>query len=279
VSILRRVLIPSDITASHRAVVRRYVEHIAELSAADWPLAIEAFNLLRHAVVVRADDRAYTFAQVYEELIDAHYATPFLKGLFDLQDVKRESASLGAVSARRIYQDLTERGLHAPERLPESRLLMAYCLYWWQSFCKGYAFEVEIFRDLERSGLRFQPHDLFDPIARRSPHDFRISGFWGDVKTSAYFLLKVSGETVSSDFFVTRVGLSTRRTRTLVVFLQGAAWDVIDGETLLSLLSDLGNVLPRPARISYHGGELVVAEYADWKAKMRNYQSARGELP
>jgi len=77
------------------------------------------------------------------------------------------------------------------------------------SHSEGYAFEVEIFRDLEQSGLRFQPHDLFDPTARRSPHDLRISGFWGDVKTSAYFLLKVSGEIVSSDFFITRVGLST----------------------------------------------------------------------
>jgi len=45
------------------------------------------------------------------------------------------------------------------------------------------------------------------------------------------------------------------------------------------LLSDLGNVLPRPARIPYHSGELVVAEYPDWKVKMRNYQGQRGELP
>jgi len=267
------------VTASHRAVVTRYIERIRELPGADWPLAIEAFNLLRHAVVIRVDNRAYTFAQIYEELVDARYATPFLRGLFSLQDVARESMALWAASARRIYQDLTEIGLHDPERHPQSRLLMAYCLYWWQAFCKGYAFEVEIFRDLEQSGLSFQPHDLFDPAARRSPYDLRISGFCGDVKTSAYFLLKVSGELVSSDFFVTRVGVSVGNNRTLVVFLQGATWDLIDGETLWSLLSDLANVLPRPARISYHGGQLVVAEYADWKARMRNYQKARGEIP
>ena len=64
---------------------------------------------------------------------------------------------------------------------------------------------------------------------------YQIAGFWGDVKTSVYFLL--------------------------------------------SLLSDLGKVLPRPARISYHGGELVVVEYADWKARVRSYQSRRGEVP
>lgn len=277
-SVIRRILIPPDVTVSHRAVVWHYMERIGELPGPDWPLAIEAFNLLRHAVVVRVDDRAYTFAQVYEELVDARYATPFIKGLFDLEDVESESIPLWAASAGRIYRDLTEIGLHDPERYPESRLLMAYCLYWWQSFCKGYAFEIEIFRDLERSGLRFQAHDLLDPVDRRSSHDVLLSNFRGDVKTSAYFLLKASGERVSGDFFITCVWLPTRRARMLAVFLQDVTWEAINGETLLTLLSDLGEVLPRPARISYHGGELIVADYADWKERMRNYQRKRGEL-
>ena len=63
-SIIRRIFIPPDVTADHRTVVQRYVERIGELSDSEWPLVIEAFNLLRHAVVVRVDDRAYTFAQV-----------------------------------------------------------------------------------------------------------------------------------------------------------------------------------------------------------------------
>ena len=278
-SVIRRIFIPPDVTADHRTVVQRYVERIGELSGSEWPLVIEAFNLLRHAVVVRVDDRAYTFAQIYEELVDARYATPFIKGLLDLEDVGRGSIPLWATAARHIYRDLTEIGLHDPERYPESRLLMAYCLYWWQSFCKGYALEVEICRDLKRSGLRFQAHDLLDPDDRRSPHDLLISNFRGDVKTSVYFLLKVSGERVSSDFFITRVWLPGRRARTLAVFLRDVTWEAIDGETLLTLLSDLGEVLPRPARIPYHGGELVVADYADWKEKMRDYQRKRRELP
>ena len=277
-SVIRRIFIPPDVTADHRTIVQRYVERIGELSGSEWPLVIEAFNLLRHAVIVRVDDRAYTFARVYEELVDARYATPFIKGLLDLEDVGRGSIPLWAVAARRIYRDLTQMGLHDPERQPGSRLLMAYCLYWWQSFCKGYAFEVEIFRDLERSGLRFQAHDLLDPDDRRSPHDLLISSFRGDVKTSVYFLLKASGERVSSDFFITRVWLPGRRARTLAVFLQDVAWEAIDGQTLLTLLSDLEEVLPQPARIPYHGGHLVVADYADWKERMRDYQRNRKEL-
>jgi hypothetical protein len=40
-SIIRRILIPPDVTASYRTVVRRYVERISALPGPDWPLAIE----------------------------------------------------------------------------------------------------------------------------------------------------------------------------------------------------------------------------------------------
>jgi hypothetical protein len=95
---------------------------------------------------------------------------------------------------------------------------------------------------------------------------------------SVYFLLKASGEAVTNDFFITRVWLPGQRTRTLVVFLQNVTWEEIDGETLQALLSDLETVLPHPARVSYHSGELVVADYDDWKWKMQNYQKRSGEL-
>jgi hypothetical protein len=160
------------------------MEQVSGVSGSDWPLVIEAFNLLRSAVVSRVDERAYTFSQIYEELVDARYTAPFIKGLLDSKDVRAEAIPLWAVAAQRIRRDLTEIGLHNIERHPDSRLLMAYCLYWWQSFCKGYAFEVEIFRDLEQSGLRFQAHDLLDPPSRRSPQDLIISHFCGDIKTS-----------------------------------------------------------------------------------------------
>lgn len=278
-SIIRRIIIPPELTAEHRGVIRRYVQSLSGLPGHDWPVAIEAFNLLRHAVVIRLDDRAYTFAQVYDELVDAHYATPFIKALYELDDVSQGSIGLWAAGARQIYQDLTEVGLHDPLHHPNSRLLMAYCLYWWHSFCKGYAFEVEIFRDLEQSGLRFEPHDLLDPAVRRSPHDLLMSGFRGDVKTSTYFLQKASRQAVSSDFFIARVWLPGQRARVLVVFLQDLTWDAIDGETLLARLAELETVLPQPARIAYHGGELIVTEYTHWKDKMREYQMSRGELP
>lgn len=89
---------------------------------------------------------------------------------------------------------------------------------------------------------------------------------------------KVSRQQVSNDFFITRAWLPNQRSRILVVFLQELTWDEIDGETLFTQLSMLETVLPKPARIAYHSGELVVSEYEFWKEKMRQYQIDRGEL-
>jgi hypothetical protein len=56
-------------------------------------------------------------------------------------------------------------------RRPETRLLYTYLLYWWSSFARGYALEVEIFHDLKASGVSFQAHDLHDPQACYSLSD------------------------------------------------------------------------------------------------------------
>lgn len=278
-SIIRHVILPPGLTLEHRRVIGQYIESIHKLSEYDWLLAIDAFNLLRFAVIVRLDDRAYTFAQIYEELVDMRYTTPFIKALYMLDNLNQGSSRLWASGAQQITAHLNNLKLHDPANHPNSRLLLAFCLYWWQSFCKGYSFEVEIFDELKKSGLRFKAHDLLNPGDRVSPYDFLMSGFRGDVKTSTYFLQKVSRQVISNDFFITRVWLPSQRTRILVVFLQELTWDQIDGETLFTQLSNLEAVLPQPARIAYHGGELVVSDYTSWKAKMRQYQISRGELP
>jgi hypothetical protein len=71
---------------------------------------------------------------------------------------------------------------------------LAYCLYFWESFAAGYAFEVEIFRDLSASGIRFKAHDIRTRRSRLSPYDLEIMGLRGDVKTSFYFLYVGRGQ-------------------------------------------------------------------------------------
>jgi hypothetical protein len=61
-------------------------------------------------------------------------------------------------------------------------------------------------------------------------------------------------------------------TRIMVVFMQQDMWDVINGETLLVLLSEIADTLPQAARIVHEGLGLTVIDYETWKEKVRRQQ-------
>jgi hypothetical protein len=52
-------------------------------------------------------------------------------------------------------------------------------------------------------------------------------------------------------------------------------WSIIDGETILTTLNEMAQVLPETARIHVSGVELIVADYAFWKRLVWQYQSGR----
>ena len=85
-----------------------------------------------------------------------------------------------------------------------SNLLVAYCLYFWESFAVGYAFEVEIFRDLSASGIEFSAHELRDRRARLSAHDLVVLNLYGDIKNTLYFLQVRRSQQLPHDFYITR---------------------------------------------------------------------------
>jgi hypothetical protein len=235
---------------------------------------VRAFNRLREAIVVIPGQGRRTFASLYTHLVDKHLTDPFITALSSLDDLQG-SVALWAAGARRIGPLLEAAGLYAATN-PPTRLLLAYCLYWWHATTKGYTFELEIFRDLGQSGVNFTAHDMRQRSERFTPYDLIVSGFLGDIKTSTYFLSLV-GKVLRSDFYITRLWLSQTRSRTLVVFLKIPIWDEIDGETLLVAWRELEACLPQPARITHRDGELVVSDYDVWKEKVRAYQ-ARQEV-
>ncbi|NJO82947.1 MAG: hypothetical protein HC828_09075 [Blastochloris sp.] len=157
--------LPAAFDASHeRAVIDFLTDRVS--GSAAWARVFAAFDLLEAAVLV-VDTEHRSFRAVYTLIVDQPLANAYLADLLALQDIRQESPALWASYARRIGQSLTERGW----RRPETRLLYAYLLYWWGSFARGYALEVEIFRDLEASGVQFLAHDLRDPQARYSLSD------------------------------------------------------------------------------------------------------------
>lgn len=130
---------------------------------------------------------------------------------------------------------------------------------------------MEIYRDLTTSGITFQAHDIRDRIARRSPYDLQVMGQKGDIKTSSYFSLVSRGRGLPHDFYITRL-YEGHRQHTMVVMLQEAAWEEIDGETVAAMLREATSHFPLPARVTLDNGTVVIADYEVWKAKVLQHQ-------
>lgn len=270
------MFLPQDLQQDHRSLVLRYLEDSSKISGTEWPKLMEAFDLLNAATVV-TEAGQLSFSGVYRQQVEEQYATAFIERLYTVTDVEKETPRLRAAVSRAIVRTLMEAGLYRPE-VPDSRFLLAYCLYWWYAFSKGYAFEVYIFRDLASAGIQFRAHDLRSPSGRRSPYDLEILGFRGDVKTSTYFLWLGRAQSLPHDFYITRLYAAEQRSRTLVVFVQEGMWAEIDGETLMTVLENVPDILPTPARVQHRNLEIIVADYEMWKRKvLRRQKEASNE--
>ena len=266
-----RFMIPSKFTENHRQAVYQYLSTPEGLPSDVWATLFEAMHLLRAAVVSRRPGQRHTFASLYHSLVDLRYADAYIATLLDSENPSQISMPLWAAVARRISQDLRASEFFEVN-VPDSRLLLSYLLYWWQLFVRGYAFEIEIFRDLADSHLDFKAHDLRVRTERLSPVDLVVASFRGDIKTSTYFLAQQRHPDPSIDFYITRAWLPTSRVRTLVVFLKPAMWREIDGETLQTTLDTLEQTLPQPASVRIGAQIVFVVDYEIWKEKMRIYQ-------
>jgi hypothetical protein len=255
--------LPPEFDVAHEQAVGDYLAD--RLTGRDaWALAFAAFDLLDRAVLVTAAGRT-TFRAVYRDLVDRPLADAYIDELLALGDVHAASPALWARYARRIVQAVTQRGW----RRPETRLLVAYLLYWWGAFARGYALEVEVFRDLEQTGIAFTAHDLRNRQQRFSPSDLTVRGMAGDIKTSMYFA-QVATPLVH-DFYIVRL-IVREQEYTLVTMLQPEAWDQINGDTMSGELSTLTQGFPAPVAITHRGHRLVVLDYNAWKQRVLRVQ-------
>jgi hypothetical protein len=265
-----QVLLPAEFREQHRHVVLEFARRGHEFARDEWRQAIVSFDLLKNAAVL-TDRGLLPFPVIYRQHVEEPYADDFIEALYLAERVDAASVSRWATVARDIEPRLTQVGLSRPD-FPATRLIVAYCLYWWRAFTLGYALEIEIQRDLEASGIQFQAHDLRQREERLSPYDLIILGFKGDIKTSVYFLQAARSRTLPHDFYITRIR-GRQRMRTLVVFMQAEMWQTVNGETLLVLLEQVADTLPQAARIVHESGELIVVDYETWKAKVRRRQT------
>ena len=226
--------LPSGFTTEDATVVLKYLTG-ESLSPQERVRMLGAFDSL-HSARVADSTGTRTFTAVYRELVDRQHCDEFVEELYRPEGPRSATSRRGAIS-RAILETLRSRGW-LPEGLPESRLLAAYCLYWWSAFARGSIFEVEVFRDLRDSGIQFRPHDLRRREERFSAADLVIMGFMGDVKLPTYFLDAARTRSLSLDFYITQLRAGTRHRR-WVVFLQPTMWARIDGPIRECSLADL----------------------------------------
>jgi len=186
------------LTAEHRALVLRYLGEAERFSLDQWVTLLEAFAILGSSLV-RLDDGLLTFEGFYDRFIDQTHSDGFLLELSGETDIAARAPALQARYARQIYQRLCAEPL-ALGATVESRCLLAYCLYWWGSFARGCAFELEITRDLEAAGIQFSTHDLRVREERFSPSDLTLLGMTGDIKNTTYFLYVARSFPLACDF-------------------------------------------------------------------------------
>jgi len=268
------ITLPTEFTQDHASALGQYFQSETRLNRSQWELVWDGVDILRRATIT-LQGRRQTFANLYDNLIDRVYADPFIEALYQFDDVARQAEQRRAAVARQIIADLRKAGYY-DRPVPETQLVLIFCLYWWQSFTKGYAFEVEILRDLTASGILHQAHDLRDRQARLAPFDLIVMGFQGDIRTSTYFFTVERGRGLPHDFYITR--LWNRRTRRWqgVAILKPAFWAALDGKTRPSQLEEVLDILPDVAEIRVDTQELVVVEYQQWKQRVKTRQE-RGE--
>jgi hypothetical protein len=265
-----RIHLPAGFTDDHQRLILKYlIEGRAALSLVEWRLVLNGFDRLHQALVVTAEG-AITFRQVYQVQVDHLFADAFIAELLQLPNVIRDYPPLRAHTARAIVTRLQQSGLRHPDS-PESNLLLAYCLYFWESFAAGYAFEVAIYRDLTAAGIAFEAHDIRHQRGRLSPYDLRVLGLRGDIKTSLYFLYVGRGRGLPHDFYLTRFYEADRQ-RTLVVILKPEAWTKIDGDTIVKTLEQALSAFPKAALVELESAKIVVVDYAVWKTKVLHRQ-------
>lgn len=268
------VHLPPRFTEAHSIIARRFVQS-EPFSRADRALLFETFDLL-HRAEIATETSQERFTSIYERLIEAPFADDYLRRLMKARDVEAVAEPQRAQVSRKILPTLSAAGLVSPVE-PLSFHLLAYCLYWWYAFARGYAFEVEILQDLEAFGVSYQAHDILDSHARRSPFDLVVMGFRGDIKTSTYFLHVTRTRKLPHDFYITRVYKLEKRERIRTVFLKEPAWEAIDGETTPVTLNALAAARQGTFRIQQGDITLIVLDYEEWKTRVLRAQKVDKE--
>ena len=124
-----QVLLPAEFHEEHRRIVLDFAQRGHEFGRIEWRKAIAAFDLLKNAAVLTGHG-LLPFPVIYRQHVEESYADEFIEALYQADRVANESIRRWATVARTIGPRLAQAGLFRSDT-PATRLIVAYCLYWW----------------------------------------------------------------------------------------------------------------------------------------------------
>lgn len=254
----------------HQRVLVKYVFSPNAMSRAERNTLLQAIDAVRYSRV-KVDGRDYTFAQFYNLFIDKAYADEFIDELWAAEQVENVGRQKKAQVTKAIRERFIREGWYRHD-LPKTRLLLAFCLFWWASFATGYIFEVKILRDLCKSGIDFHAHDVTQRTERYAFADLTISGMMGDIKSSAYFFFTARSADLPHDFYISRYYDEHARRYQHFVIIKAEHWQLINGDVIPIVFPNWRETLLHPARFDFAGIDFVAVDYEGWKEKILRYQ-------
>ena len=268
-----KIELAERLTQPQREALTQYVLDSTRLRREQWNQLREGIKVLERSLVT-ISGQTRPFEQFYNEEVDIPHAESFLARLITCADVERDGARRQADIARAVVERFQNLGFFNPGMV-ESYYLLAFCLYRWWNFARGYIFEVSIFRDLEQSNIVFAAHDLSKRGERYSDCDLIVLGLKGDIKRSLYFLDDLYSTPLAYDFYLTRLFHPQTRQPSLVAVMTERTWGEIDGDTVIVPMEDAAQYLPGVIQTGVQGITLFIADYEFFKDLVRAKQSSR----
>jgi len=259
------------LTEAHQIALLNSIVHPVTTTPQERRHLLDGIDLLRSSRV-EIEGQSLSFTNFFDRFIDAVYTDQFITSL----PASKQIAVDGQKLKKKIIEEIRarfiqEQWLHSD--LPATRFLIAFCLYWWNALAIGYIFEMEVFQDLQSSGLLFQAHDLRKRSERYSSADLTVSEWRGDVKSSTYFFFTARTSVLSHDFYVTRYYDKFKSQYQWFVILRSDSWNEIDGDTQPMIFPNWPANFFTPAAFEFHGTIWVAVSYQIWKTKMFAYQN------
>ena len=266
-----KIELAERLTQLQREILTQYVLDSNRLQKEQWRQLREVITILARSHVTITENTR-TFGRFYYEEVDTPHAELFLSRLVTCENVERDGARMQAEIARAVVEYFQNQGFFQPGTVA-TYYLLAFCLYRWWNFARGYIFEVSIFRDLEQSGIVFAAHDLSKSDERYSDYDLIVLELKGDIKRSLYFLDDLMSTPLAHDFYLTRLFHPQTRRPLLVAVMTKRAWDEIDGDTVIVPVEEAAWRLPRVVQADVQDITLFIADYNFWKEKVRAKQA------